>query len=62
MEKSRFGDTESALLGTISELVGMLEDASIQIEYLHEKFGVTGSGNAVLARIDSLLAKVKGPR
>jgi len=33
-----------------------LEEARSQIEYLHEKFIVTGSGNAVIARIDSALS------
>lgn len=33
-----------------------LHEARLQIEYLHEKFVVTGSGNGVLARIDAALS------
>ena len=32
-----------------------LKEAKLQIEYLHEKFGETGSGNAVLAKINRVL-------
>lgn len=32
-----------------------LNEARLQIEYLHGKFSATGSGNAVLARIDETL-------
>lgn len=40
-------------------LIDLLDEARLQIEYLHEKFGATGSGNNVLARIDTALAKYK---
>ena len=36
-------------------LVGLLAEAKLQIEYLHDKFKETGSGNAVLGKIDSAL-------
>lgn len=36
-------------------LRGLLAEAQIQIVYLHEKFQTTGSGNAVLSRIDAAL-------
>lgn len=39
------------------ELVGALEEARLQIEYLQGKFAETGPGNAVLAQIDALLAR-----
>lgn len=29
----------------------LLDEAALQIEYLHEKFGATGSGEAVIAKI-----------
>jgi len=32
----------------------VLKEAELQIEYLHERFGRTGSGEAVLARIRAL--------
>jgi len=33
-----------------------LSDAKQQIEYLHDKFGETGSGAAILSRIDAALS------
>lgn len=35
----------------LCEAKELLAEAALQIEHLHEKFGETGSGNAVLARI-----------
>jgi hypothetical protein len=40
-------------------LLNLLDEARLQIEYLHKKFGETGSGNNVLARIETALAKYK---
>lgn len=37
-------------------LVAALQNARLQITYLHEKFKETGSGNQVLAQIDAALA------
>lgn len=37
-------------------MVDALREAKLQIEYLHGKFTATGSGNAVLAQIDSVLS------
>jgi hypothetical protein len=39
------------------ETVALLREARLQIEYLHDKFQETGSGNAVLARLDAALDK-----
>lgn len=41
-------------------LVEALEEARIQITYLHGRFRPTGSGNKVLAQIDAALALAKG--
>lgn len=38
---------------------GYLDGARLQIEYLHKKFGETGTGNNVLARIETKLAPYK---
>jgi hypothetical protein len=43
-------------------LVEALEQATLQIEYLHEKFQPTGSGNAVAARARAALAAAKETR
>ncbi len=40
----------------IAALEAVLGEARLQLEYLHEKFQPTGSGNAVLARINAALA------
>ncbi len=39
------------------ELIEALEESKLQIEYLHNKFQATGSGNSVLNRIESALLK-----
>lgn len=41
----------------VAELTEALHDARLQLEYLSEKFGETGTGNTVLARINSVLAR-----
>lgn len=44
------------LLRKNGDLKALVEDAGLQIEYLHEKLGSsTGSGNAVLAKIREAL-------
>jgi hypothetical protein len=47
-------ETRSAALSRGVEAV--LRDAALQINYLHQRFAETGSGNAVLARIDKALS------
>ena len=37
-----------------------LQEAKLQIEYLHEKFTVTGTGNTILSRIQQALDKADG--
>jgi len=44
----------------IKEMYEALKEAGLQIEYLHEKFQETGTGNNVLTRISGVLAKVEG--
>ena len=41
-------------------LVVAAEEAKQQIEYLHGKFQETGTGNAVIARLESALAAYRG--
>jgi len=45
------------LISAAPDLLEMLEEAKLQIEYLHGKFGETGTGNSVLSRIDSVIQK-----
>lgn len=49
-----------AVAEAIPELVQKLHDARNQIEYLHDKFKETGSGNGTIAQIDYLLSKIEG--
>lgn len=58
----RYLDADSVLhheaadeIERLSHTRAALEEARAQIEYLHEKFQETGSGNGVLARIDAAL-------
>ena len=37
-----------------------LKEARLQIEYLHDKFKVTGTGNQVLVKIEHVLNKAEG--
>lgn len=43
----------------VAKLLGLLQEARQQIEYLHDKSRQTGSGNAVLASIDAALKEVE---
>lgn len=45
------------LIAAAPELLEALEEAKIQIEYLHGKFKETGSGNAVLSRMEQAIKK-----
>lgn len=40
-------------------LIEVLEEAKLQIEYLHRKFSKTGSGESVLSRIETALLNAK---
>ena len=57
-------DARAALKAALAEaerLREALRDASLQIEYLHEKFQETGTGNAVLAKLRTLLGDTHDP-
>lgn len=41
------------------DLVDVLEEAKLQIVYLHGKFQETGTGNSVISRINNLLQQAK---
>lgn len=45
-----------AQVSAAQEVVKAARDAKLQIEYLHEKFQETGTGNAVLAKLNAALA------
>lgn len=50
-------DKNESYRSQIFALKTVLQEAKLQIEYLHEKFGETGSGNQVLAQIEAALDK-----
>ncbi len=59
------GDAESkqrrmTLMNASEDMYEALKEARLQIEYLHDKFKVTGTGNQVLAKIDHVLNKAEG--
>jgi len=50
-------EANARLIATAPELLAALKEAVLQIEYLHEKFKQTGSGEAVLFRARAAIAK-----
>ena len=46
---------------THDEIKSTLQEAHAQIEYLHEKFQATGSGNQVLAKLATALRAITAP-
>lgn len=54
-ELGRADRDEEQMANEIEMLRGVLREAKLQIEYLHDKFQTTGSGNAVLAKISAAL-------
>lgn len=48
------------LIAAAPDLLFMLKDAQLQIQYLHEKFSITGSGIACLAKIEAVIRKAEG--
>lgn len=53
-------ESNAHLIAAAPDLYAALSEAKLQIEYLHEKFAETGSGNNMLAKIDAALAKARG--
>ena len=53
------GYVHADLADTLAEAA---EEATQQIEYLHGKFQETGTGNAVIARLESALAAYRGEK
>lgn len=51
---------DARLIAAAPELYEALAEARLQIEYLHDKFQATGSGESVLAKIDATLKKARG--
>ena len=56
--KSSYAPTAAilALTEAAPVLLDVLKEAVLQIEYLHSKFKITGSGNAVLSRARAAIA------
>jgi hypothetical protein len=48
------------LIAAAPDLLEVLKEAKLQIEYLDEKFVATGTTSAVLARINAAIAKAEG--
>lgn len=41
------------------DIIDLIQDARNQIQYLQEKFGETGSGNQVLAKLNKFLDEIE---
>ena len=41
-------------------MLAALKEATLQLEYLADKFGETGTGAAVLSRINAVISKAEG--
>ena len=50
-------EANARLMAEAPNLLAALRDAALQIEYLHDKFQKTGSGNAVLFTINAAIAR-----
>lgn len=46
---------DAVLCASAPKTLDLLQEARLQLQYLSEKFGQTGSGNTILARIDAHL-------
>lgn len=51
------GEANAKLIAAAPEMLDALEEARLQIKYLHKKFQKTGSGNNVLNMIDTIIKK-----
>lgn len=52
-------EANAHLISASPDLYEALREAKLEIEYLHSKFGETGTGNKVLSQIEQALAKAK---
>jgi hypothetical protein len=48
------------LMVAAPDMLEALENAALQIEYLHDKFGETGTGMSVLFQVRAAIAKATG--
>lgn len=56
-ESMQYWPANAALICAAPEMLDVLKEAKLQIEYLHKKFGETGSGNSVISRIETVIEK-----
>lgn len=58
-EEDRLRLENNQLRADKRELVEVCEEAILEIEYLHDKFTTTGSGNGILSKLISAVEKHK---
>lgn len=51
---------DALLLAAAPQMLAALKEAALQLEYLAEKFGETGTGNAVIARTRAAIDRAEG--
>ena len=60
VDNDKEAQANANLISAAPELYDALSETALQIEYLHDKFSETGTGNAVLVRARIALAKAHG--
>lgn len=58
--ESGYNQNDANLIAAAPEMLEALKEAKLQIEYLHEKFKETGTGNSTLSKIDRVMLKALG--
>lgn len=54
------GRANARLIAAAPDLLAACQEASLQLQYLADKFNATGTGTAVLAKLDAAIAKAEG--
>ena len=53
-------EANARLIAAAPDMLAVLNETTLQLRYLADKFGETGTGAAVLARVQAVIAKAEG--
>jgi hypothetical protein len=53
-------EANARLIAAAPDMLETLKETVLQLQYLADKFGETGTGAAVLARVQAAIAKAEG--